>query len=76
MHWIVSIPPLISSSSSIFSRYFETVPRTPATIGNTLTFMSQSFFSSRVKYQNLSSFSFFLLLLLGSLLAEQNPLYD
>ena len=43
--WIVSILPLeISTSSSLFSRLFWTVPRSTTTVGITVTFMFHGFF--------------------------------
>ena len=42
--WRVSIPPLISKSSSPFNNPSVTVPRAPITIGINVTFMFHSFF--------------------------------
>ena len=57
MGWIL---PLISNSSSLFSRPLRTVASTPTTIGITITFIFHSLFSSlaRSKYLSIISVSF------------------
>ena len=54
---IVSICPLISKSSCPFIKPLVTVPRTPATIGITVTLRFHSFFSSLARSMYLSFFS-------------------
>ena len=57
---MVSIPPLISSSSNLFSKSLETVSCAPTTISVIFTLMFHCFFSSqaRSKYSSLLLFSF------------------
>ena len=57
MVWMVSIFPLISSSPSLFSRSWGTVPMTQTTIGINITFIFYSFFSFLARSRYLSSFS-------------------
>ena len=54
---MVSIISLISSSSSLFSRYLGTVPRASTTIGTTVTFMFGCYFSTLAKSMYFSTFS-------------------
>ena len=52
--WMVSILPLVSTSSSFFSRPLGTVRRAPTTISTNVTFFFHSFFTSliRSRYYN------------------------
>ena len=58
--WILSTCPLISKSSNPFTNFLWFVPSAPTTIGITITFMCDFFFSSlgRSKYLYLFSLSF------------------
>ena len=78
---MVSIHPLIDTSSSLFHRFFEIVPRAPNTISITGTFMFDDFFSSLAKSRYLSSFFFFfffcsILFEFCDLPEQQNSLVD
>ena len=46
--WIVSILPQISSSSRLFFRSLEFIPKTPTTIGITITFIFHNLFKIQV----------------------------
>ena len=52
--YIISTPSLISIFSSLFSKPLETVPSAPTTIGITVTFINQSFFTSLARSKDLS----------------------
>ena len=69
--WMVSIRPLISKSSSLFTNPLGTVPCAAITTGIILTFMFHSFFNSlaRSRYFPL----FFPLILLCNLPGHQSP---
>ena len=54
--WMVLILPLISNSFSLLSKHFVTDPRTPATIGITVTFIFYWYFGSLAKSKYLSIF--------------------
>ena len=56
MVWITSILPLISSSSSLFSRPLSTIPGAPTTIDITVTFRFRGYFSSQTRFKNLPFF--------------------
>ena len=67
--WTVSVRPLISKSSSLFTKPLGIVPSAPTTIGITVTFMFQSFFVcslERSKYLSIFSLLCFLLLSTGT----------
>ena len=49
--WIVSILPLISNSSSLSSKCFETIPSALTATDITVTLMLHSFFSSLAWYK-------------------------
>ena len=55
--WMVSILLLISSSSSLFPRFWIIVSRTPTMIGITVTLIIHTFFSSLARSRYLSSWS-------------------
>ena len=57
--WMISIPPLISYSSSLSSKLFGTVPRAPITISIIVTLMFHSFFFFSGKDLYLSIFLLF-----------------
>ena len=68
--WIVSIRPLISKSSSLYTKLLVTVPSAPITIRNTVTFLFHSFFNplARSRFLPLFPYSFsFILWSTGSL---------
>ena len=73
--WMVSIWPLISKSSSPFTKHLVTVPSTPITIGFTVTFMFHCFLE--VLWQGLRTYLSFplRLLLLRGPLVMQSPLF-
>ena len=54
---MVSARPLISKSSNSCTNPLVTVPRTPVTIGITVTFVFYSFINSLARYRYLSFFS-------------------
>ena len=54
---MVATRPIISNSSSAFINLLVTVPSAPITIGITITFMFDSFFSSLARSTYLSFFS-------------------
>ena len=64
--WTVSLCPLISKSSSSFSKLLEIVPRASITIGITVIFMFHSFFSALARFRYLSLFSFYFIFTLLS----------
>ena len=67
--WTISILPRISRSASLLARFLGIVPRTPTTIGITVTFTHSIFFSFLARSRYLSSFfSFFPLFLFCNLL--------
>ena len=55
--WMVSILPLISRSSSLFSKFIGTVPCAPTAIGITFTLIFHSFFNSLARFRYLSIIS-------------------
>ena len=57
--WIVLILPLISSSTSLFSRPFRTVPNVPTRIGTIFTCMFHSLFSFLAKSKLFIFFIYF-----------------
>ena len=65
--------PLISKSSLPCTNPFLTVPRTPITIGITVTFLFHSFFSSLASSRYLSFFFRSLLILLCGLPGQKSP---
>ena len=54
---IISILPLLSCSSNLFSRFFLNIQREPTMIGITVTFMFHSFFRRLAESWYFSSFS-------------------
>ena len=60
---IKSILPLISNSSSLFSRPLRIVPSMPTTIGITITFMFYGLFSFLARLKYLSIFCFLLIII-------------
>ena len=56
--WMVSTRPPTSKFSSPFNNLFVTVPKTPMTIGISVTFMFYSFFNSLARSRYLSFFSY------------------
>ena len=56
--WTVSVLLRISSSTSLFSKFFGIVPRAPIVIGITVTFVFHSFFSYLAKSRCLSTYFF------------------
>ena len=56
--WMVSIHPLVTMSSSLYSNLLVTVPSAWIRIGITVIFMFHCFYSSLVRFKYLSFFSF------------------
>ena len=56
--WIVSTRPLIFKSPKTFTNHLGNVPKAPATVGITVTFMFHRFFNSLARSRYLSFFSF------------------
>ena len=72
--WMVSIRPSVSNSSSLLTKFFETVPSAPLTISITVTFMLHSIFSSLAKSKNLWLFSFYLIFIHWSAVTTRSTL--
>ena len=70
--WMVSARPLISKSSSPFSKLLGIIPSISITNGITITFMFNSFLSSLARFKYLSLFSFSLVFTLWSTETEKS----
>ena len=74
--WMVSMLPLISRFSSLFSKLFVTVPSARTTIGITFTLMFHSLFNSLARSRYLSLFFYFPSASPFDLLGPQSPPVD
>ena len=61
--WMISLPSYISSSTSLYCRNSETVPKAPTAIDITVTFMFQKFYISMKRLGMCLSFHFLSILL-------------